>query len=175
MSTLFVDESKAKGYTMVAVSVAAHDAPALRQQMRALVLPGQRRIHFTNESDSRRRAVLSRLRDLGVRAHIVHSDDRSELAARLSCLDAIVDLAASRRHERIVLERDDSIEQIDRRFLFDRVNRHGLRGCLSYAHATAHQEPLLWAADALAWSWTKGGDWRRRIAQMLEPEDVPTR
>jgi hypothetical protein len=107
VSTLFVDESKAKGYTMVAVAVATHDASTLRQQMRALVLPGQRRIHFTNESDSRRRAVLSRLCDLGVRADVVHSDERSESAARLSCLAAIVDLAASRRHERIVLEPDD--------------------------------------------------------------------
>lgn len=175
MSSLFVDESKAKGYTMVAVAVATHDASTLRQQMRALVLPGQRRIHFTNESDSRRRVILSRLRDLGMQADVVHSDDRSELAARMSCLAAIVDLAASRGHERIVLERDDSIEQIDRRFLFDRVNRHGLRAALSYTHETAHQEPLLWAADALAWSWTKGGDWRRRIAPMLEAADDPTR
>ncbi|OUE29313.1 hypothetical protein BFL35_15945 [Clavibacter michiganensis] len=175
MSTLFVDESKAKGYTMVAVAVAAHDAPALRQQVRALVLPGQRRIHFTNESDSRRRAVLARLRDLGIRADVVHSDDRSELAARLSCLAAVVDLAAYRRDARIVLERDDSIEQIDRRFLFDQVDRRGLRGALSYTHETAHQEPLLGAADALAWSWTKGGDWPRRIAPMLEAADDPTR
>lgn len=172
MSTLFVDESKAKGYTMVAVAVATQHAPALRREMRALVLPGQRRIHFTNESDSRRRSILSTLDRIGVRAYVVHSDEAEVAAGRCSCLAAIVHVAASYGHERIVVERDETIERADRQTLYQEIERRGLRGSLHYAHEAAHHEPLLRAADALAWSHTKGGDWRRRIERMLVPDGL---
>jgi hypothetical protein len=26
---------------------------------------------------------------------------------------------------------------------------------------------MLWAADAIAWSYTKGGDWLRRVSPMI--------
>jgi len=164
---LFVDETKAKGYTMVAAVVVPHDATELRKQMRALVLKGQRRIHFTSESDSRRRVILSRLVELGVRAHIVQSTASRGADGREECLMQLVVLAADNDHTRIVLERDASIEQADRRILYREVSNRGLRSTLQYVHEAAHDEPLLWIADAIAWSHAKGGDWRRRIAPML--------
>ncbi|MFT2712406.1 hypothetical protein [Clavibacter sp. Sh2126] len=170
MSALFVDESKSKGYTMVAV-VVADDQATLRQQMRALVLPGQRRLHFTNESVSRRRHILSTLESLGVRAHVVHSDLKHEASGREACLQGLVALAARDGHERIILERDVSIERADKKVLYAAAHEHGLRDTMTYAHETAHQEPLLWIADAIAWSYTKGGDWRRRIQPMILPHN----
>lgn len=169
MSALFVDESKAKGYTMVAAVVVPGDQTALRQQVRALVLPGQRRLHFTNESDSRRRLILSTLEDLGVRAYVVHSDLKHEASGREACLQELVALAAQDGHKRIVLERDVSIEHADKKSLYAAVHEHGLRDTLTYAHEAAHQEPLLWIADAIAWSYTKGGEWRRRAQPMILP------
>lgn len=167
MSTLFVDESKSKGYTMVAAVVVAGDVEALRREIRTLVLPGQRRIHFTKESDSRRRQVLSQLVSLGVRVHIFHCADRSDAVGRKACLVGLVEHAAQHAHTNIVLERDESVEEADRRTLFHEVKKHGLTGNLSYGHETAHQEPLLWIADAIAWSYTKGGDWKRRIQPLI--------
>ncbi|TCL86147.1 hypothetical protein EDF31_10442 [Curtobacterium sp. PhB142] len=167
MTSLFVDESKTKGYLMVAVVVAPGEQTTLRRKIRALVLPGQRRLHFTNESDSRRRHVLSTLDQIGVRAHLVRSDLKHEPSDRAACLRELVALAASAGHERIVLERDVSIERADKKVLYDAVHAHGVRDALTYAHETAHHEPLLWAADAIAWSQAKGGDWRRRTQPMI--------
>lgn len=167
MSTLFVDETKAKGYTMVAAVVVPHDAIELRREIRALVLRGQRRIHFTRESDSRRRLILSRLVELGVRAHIIQSTANKEADGREECLMQLVELAADNDHTRIVLERDASIEQSDRRILYREVSSRGLRSTLQYEHEAAYDEPLLWIADAIAWSHAKGGDWRRRVKPML--------
>ena len=167
MGILFVDESKSRGYTMVAAAVDPRDLTALRRELRALVLPGQRRVHFTKESDSRKRTVVSRLTELGVRAYLVRSSDPGEASARADCLSQLVAAAVRDGHTRIVLERDESIERSDRRVLYSEVERRGLHGSVTYDHEAAHQEPLLWIADAIAWSHTKGGDWRRRIEPLL--------
>ena len=169
MSGLFVDESKSKGYTMVAAVVVPSDQTPLRRDVRALVLPGQRRLHFTSESDSRRRHILATLERLGVRAHVVHSDHKHEATGRAECLRDLVAIAARGGHDRIVLERDESIEHADRKVLYDAVHQLSLRDVVTYTHETAHQEPLLWIADAIAWSYTKGGDWRRRVQPMILP------
>ncbi|MBT1608187.1 hypothetical protein [Curtobacterium flaccumfaciens] len=167
MTMLFVDETKAKGYTMVAAVVVPGDANGLRKEMRGLVLKGQRRIHFTSESDPRRRLILSKLVELGVRAHIVQSTANKQADGREECLMQLLDLAADNDYTRIVLERDASIEQADRRILYREVSSRGLRDSLVYDHMGAHDEPLLWIADAIAWSHAKGGDWRRRVEPML--------
>ncbi len=39
---------------------------------------------------------------------------------------------------------------------------------LAYEHRRAYEEPLLWAADAMAWCYGAGGEWRRRIAPTLD-------
>ena len=166
---MFVDESKSRIYTMVAAVVVPGDQTALRRDVRTLVLPGQRRLHFTNESDSRRRHILATLERLGVRAHVVQSDHKREAAGREACHRDLVALAARDGHERIVFERDESIEHADRRILYDAVRRLGAGDAISYAHETAHQEPLLWIADAIAWSHARGGDWRRRVQPLILP------
>lgn len=167
MSTLFVDESKSKGYTMVAAVVVGEDIATIRQEIRALVLRGQRRIHFTKESDPRKRLVLARLVELKVQAHVFHCDAKSDARGREACLVGLVSHAAKHAHTRIVLERDESVEQADRRILYREVERHGIGGAVTYGLETAHQEPLLWIADAIAWSHTKGGEWRRRIRPLI--------
>ena len=50
------DESKRSSYVMAAVRVRREEAPAIRADLRRLVLPGQRQIHFNDEG--RRRASL---------------------------------------------------------------------------------------------------------------------
>lgn len=66
-----------------------------------------------------------------------------------------------------MIERDESIEKADRQILFREVRRHGLGDILSYAHEVPHQEPLLWVADAIAWSYTKGGEWKKRADPLI--------
>lgn len=162
--------NRLQGFIWVPVDVAA-----LRRDVRSLVLPGQRRIHFTKERDDRKRLILSKLADFGARAHILHCESGSDAASREACLRGLVALAAEHAHTKIVIERDDSIEQSDRRILFREVRKHGLTGTLIYAHEAPHLEPLLWIADAIAWSYTKGGDWKRRIEPLVASIDVVRR
>ncbi|MFD2840633.1 hypothetical protein ACFSYH_08630 [Populibacterium corticicola] len=66
-----------------------------------------------------------------------------------------------------MIERDESIEKSDRQTLFREVRRHGLTDELNYVLETPYQEPLLWVADAIAWSYTKGGEWRQRVDPLI--------
>lgn len=167
MSILFVDESKTKGYTMVAALVVPSDMASLRRDVRSLVLPGQRRIHFTKEQPERKRMILSRLTAFGAQAHVFHCATKSQVRGRDVCLTAIVTHAAQHACTRIVIERDESIEKSDRQVLFREVRGHGLGDTLSYTFETPHQEPLLWVADAIAWSYTKGGEWKQRANPVI--------
>lgn len=167
MSTLYIDESKTKGYTLVAALAAPADTGKLARGVRSLLLPGQRRIHFTKENSSRKRLVLSRLNELGAQAHVFHCAAKNNSIGRETCLIGLVAHAAQNSHTKIVLERDESIEKSDRQILFREAKMHGLDGTLSYAHESPHQQPLLWVADAIAWSFTKGGDWKRRADPLI--------
>ncbi len=167
MSILFVDESKTKGYTMVAALVVPGDVSALRRNVRSLVLPGQRRIHFTKEKPERKRLILSRFADFGAQAEVFHCATKSQLVGRETCLSGIVAHAAEHACTKIVIERDESIEKADRQFLFHEVRRHGVASTLSYELQAPHEEPLLWVADAIAWSWVKGGEWKSRVDPLI--------
>jgi hypothetical protein len=167
VSTLYVDESKSSGYTLVAAVVLPSESTSVKKAMRELVLPGQRRLHFSSESDSRRKTILSRLAELEVQAHIIESSAKRESEAREECLIGLVGQAKKHSHSKLVLERDESIEHADRRILFRELGVYGLRRTVHYDLLAPHQEPLLWIPDAIAWSYAKGGDWKRRIAPML--------
>ena len=84
-----------------------------------------------------------------------------ELDARNACLQSLVEDVAD-REVRLVLERDDSLLEWDRRTLYALARRSGAVD-LRYEHLRAAIEPVLAVPDAIAWCWAKGGDWRRRI------------
>ncbi|RKR75181.1 hypothetical protein [Frondihabitans australicus] len=167
MGVLFVDETKAGGYLMAAVAVSENDLVKLRKALRKLVLPGQRRLHFTNESDARRRQILAALVAMEVGVHLFSSRSKRQAVAREACLVAVVSWAVEAGHTKIVLERDDSLEKADRRLLYRQISRFGLHDVMSYGHEAAHAEPLLWIADAVAWSVARGGSWRARVAGLI--------
>jgi hypothetical protein len=65
-SHIFVDETKRAGYVIAAVTVS--DTEAIRTIVRALVQPGQRRIHMKHEQARRRRVIVSALAAMQVQA-----------------------------------------------------------------------------------------------------------
>ena len=67
---VYVDETKQRGYLLVAAVVVPADLDPLRRLVRSLVLPGQRRLHTKDESDPRRRAIASAIAASGVQATI---------------------------------------------------------------------------------------------------------
>ena len=53
------------------------------------------------------------------------------------------------------------------RITLDRALR-GLAGAPVYDHRPAATDPLLRAVDAIVWAYGAGGDWRRRIAHLVD-------
>lgn len=168
----FVDETMRGGYYMAAALMVPKDLARVRKAISALLLSGQRRIHFNTERDSRRRQILSTIVELQPEVVIYdasgHRDDR---AARQACLEALVDDLAARRAHRLVIERADSLLTNDQRILYARVHKTGCADTLTYVHQRTHEEPLLTIPDAVAWCWTKGGHWRSTISQIVARVD----
>lgn len=65
----------------------------------------------------------------------------------------------------LVIERDESTEQVDRRLIAELIRRRGAH--LRYRHASPHEHPLLWVSDAVAWCTSHGGDWSRRARSLV--------
>jgi len=64
---IFVDESKQRGYLLVASVVVPSDLDSVRRVLRGLVLPGQRRLHMKDESEFPQ--AIDRHRDRRKRGH----------------------------------------------------------------------------------------------------------
>jgi hypothetical protein len=161
---VFVDESKQRGYLMVAATVEPANLAATRQAIRELIMPRQRRIHFKGEGNSRRDKILDAIVSLNVVASVYVADRRhGDTYARDRCLIRLVNDLAEIRATRLVLEPDDSVVKADQALLYKHVQSTGLADLLRYEHLRAHEECLLALPDAIAWCWARGGHWRSRI------------
>ena len=132
----------------------------LKRQLKA----GQRSLHFRKESDRRRRAILAAMLGLEWHGYVVRADGPDSRSARAECLRAVADLSARHGVNELVIERDDSVLERDRRMLFSHLAGHDQDSRIRYRHLGRHEDPLLWIADAVAWSVARGGEWRRRVS-----------
>lgn len=164
---LYVDESKAHAYILVAVAVASVDVSRARAHMRGLRHRGASDIHMKPEGREHRQKVLRDLRRYGFTAHIVVMQERGpDSDRREACLGAVYALAQDLGASRIVLEEDQSIARWDRKVMFDLDRRAG-EPRVANDWARRRTEPLLWAADAIAWAYGRGGVWLREIDPLV--------
>jgi hypothetical protein len=165
---VFVDESKARGYLLVAASVNSADLTWIRKHVKTLHLPRQRRLHFTTESKSHREAILRRLAETGVSAIMYDASAYcNEKAARNAAISRMVDDTARIGATLLIVERDDSTLATDRSIIQDCLIRTGCQDTLRYEHLRAHEECLLALPDAIAWCWARGGQWRQRVKSLV--------
>ncbi|WP_315106415.1 hypothetical protein [uncultured Microbacterium sp.] len=150
---VYVDESKARGYYVVATASAISDVRASERALRDLLKPGQRRLHFKNESDSRRRQILYRMCALDVRVSVWLVRQRSDKEARPLSLAALTEDAVLGGVAKLVIERDASLERADRRLIAETIRRVGPAE-MQYLHVAPHEHPLLWVSDAVAWCYS---------------------
>jgi len=149
---------------MIMACVLPEDLVSARSELRKLLLPNQRKIHFTSERDSRRRFIITQMIKIGVTATIYAAPPGiHELAARQACLRELALDARHRNAEMLVIERDDSTLEHDRRTLFESLGSARHVDAVRYEHRRPHEESLLWLPDAIAWCWSKGGSWRERV------------
>ncbi len=164
---VFVDETKRRGYLMAAAVLLPRNLDDARRQMRRLCLGSQSRLHFQKENLPRRKliaATVCRL-DVGVviygaSAITDHRKARTEGLRRL-----VIDLRATQA-SRLVIEQDDSLLRADRTDL-SRAVHEAQANSLSYEHLPPKLEPLLWIADAAAWCWDHGPEWRGRMRSVV--------
>ncbi|MBN8883331.1 MAG: hypothetical protein J0H73_13580 [Salana multivorans] len=169
---IYVDETKAKGYLIVAATVLTSESDIPRTMLRDLVLPGQRSLHMNDERDSRRRVIadtIARMSDLGLHATIYDAGRRyrNEKERRAQCLRALVQEAALVPQASITFDRDDSLVSWDRQQMIELTRTMDTGDRIRYTHASRNTETLLAVPDAVAWCWARGGDWRRRVGPII--------
>lgn len=165
---IFVDETKARGYVMAAVTV--NDPAEARRLVHSLIQPGNRRLHLVDERPNNRPRIVSAVASPPITAVVYDAGRRyrTDRLARGACLEALAaDIAGTSGGTRLFFEEDRTLVQFDQQCLIDAIRRHGVRGRLAYEHSSAHAEPPLALPDIAAWCWVRSGLWRRRIEPIL--------
>ena len=71
--------------------------------------------------------------------------------------------------DRIVIERRETGQDTqERRQIAAGIRAGNAPAALSYQHLSGYEDPLLWVADAAAWSYGVQGNWRSRANEVLE-------
>lgn len=165
----FVDESqRGPHYLMAAVLIDPRELAGARTRLRAMLLSGQRRLHFAKERPPRRRSLLAAMSDLGVVVRLYESTEKDE-AARQRVMAALLADLVDLKGRRIVIEsREPSQNHKEHQQIAMAVRTGGAPAHLVYDHMRAHEEPLLWVADAAAWAYGARGEWRPRTAGLID-------
>lgn len=158
-----MDESARRDYLLCAVTLEARYVRQCRKAMVSLRRPGQRRIHFVNEAPDRRRQMLDNIIRLPVQGSFFSSPGK-HIPARRACLQDAIVAFADLRVGRFVIESGDAEDHRDRQTASAMIAKVPWLATVYLEHVRAHEEPILWMADALAWSYGAGGEWRERIA-----------
>ncbi len=111
--------------------LAPTDADSVRAALRALLRPGQRRLHVTKESGPRQRLILSRLVEQPITAVIYISRYRVQRHGRAElCVGSVTDLDL----DRLIIESAAGQDDHDQRALQQAVHAAGLHERLHYEH-----------------------------------------
>lgn len=162
-----IDESvRPNRYLLCAVVASTNDRHNVRQILRRLLLPNQRRLHAHTESDGRRRMLLKAMCEIpGVNCYLAIGRQR-RAGARENCLRALIPLLLEMRAREIVLERVDHGTARSDRLVIDEIMRGYAEEC-AWRHEAPEHEELLWIADAVASAYGAGGAWRQAVEPLV--------
>lgn len=165
----FVDESaRARQYLVAAAIVEPSRVRRLRQAMRGLLLPGQRELHFQRERPTRRRQLADEIARMPVEIAIYsRACDRYDEPARQECLHRLVQDLLVRQAHRMVIDSRKQDDIHDERTLRRVLGPHPSGSLLVYEHVDSTTESLLWIADAMAWCYGAGREWRKRVDPVI--------
>jgi hypothetical protein len=155
MRWAFSDESRRGGRLVVTAAVVeTRDVNSVRGELRRFQRPNQRRVHMAKESPARRRQFAALVGGLPIECRAVATvlDGRSMPNARQPVMAALTaELIAMRVGSWVIESVEPVQDRRDRRVIAEAVRRLDHRDEFVYAHRPPHAEPLLWAADGLAW------------------------
>ena len=162
----FVDESQRKRYMICAAIISPNVMKEVREELRKLLLPQQRRLHFVNESTQRRRRCLAIMAELPVRARMYTSQQNESVARELLLGHLLSDLLPL-KCQRLIIESRERNQNTRERGQIAAAIRKGVAPQMTYDHMRPHEEPLLWISDAIAWAYGAGGEWRSKVDALL--------
>jgi hypothetical protein len=163
----FVDESiRGQRYLMGCVLIEARHLTTVRRATAALV-GDAKRLHFHQELDSMRRSALELFATMPVRVTMVvctRTHGVSEFHARDACLAEIVRLLQERSVPRLTIESRQDDRDDQRTIVRSRLAEPSL----VFDHRQGLREPLLWLADAVAWTFGAGGRWLSLVEPLID-------
>ena len=167
--TTFVDECKLGGFTLAASSIPCRDITRLRVTVNGLRQPAQPRLHFTDESQQKRKTIITTLVDAGGINTVIYDargfDEPSEghdaAVTRMAADQATVSVS------RIVVEADDSVVAVEQVIIRQQLELVGVADIVGVDHLRAREEPLLAIPDAVVWCYTHGGEWLKLAEPLI--------
>lgn len=165
----FVDESqRSRLYLVVAAIVEPTAVSDLRAQVRSLLLPGQRELHFKKEKPARRRMLADEIARWPVEVTVyARSYGRRPEPARQECLHRLLVDLVERQADGLVIDSRDHQDRSDEGTIRDVLRANSGRHRLNWGHADSASELLLALPDIAAWCYGAGGVWRERIEPIL--------
>jgi hypothetical protein len=155
--TAYIDESMRVShglYVLAAVIVADTDAGQHRAALRALLLRGQLRLHWRDESTARRSRLITAMSALRHTGAIVIATDaapRRQERARRKCIERLLAELASRAITTVTFERrHPDLDSHDRTMIAALRRQRSLPAAMRTTWQGAADEPLLWLPDIAA-------------------------
>jgi hypothetical protein len=166
----FIDESRRGGMYLLAAALLRPDELApTRSMMRSLSVAGARKVHFKHERDTIKKDIAAALVAAKVRTRVYIGNGHPDVVRAHGLLVATRDLAATGLRRLVLDTRSQDGNHADRRIIRAALlDTNGEPDTVSYVHMRSHEEPALWIADAIAWCYGAGGDWRRRVEPIVE-------
>lgn len=156
MKWAFSDESRRGGtYVVAAVVVETHEVNAMRTSLRQFLRSNQRRVHMSKESPARRTQFLALVEQTVSVAHVIEvaigADTMAQARDRgLTALARfLIDEGVAMWHLEWMV---DNVQRRDRQVIASELLEDDPPADLRYDHTPPHDEPLLWAADAVVWA-----------------------
>jgi hypothetical protein len=168
----FADESRRGCTYLVAVAIAEPgQLRQLRRELRGLLLPGQRELHFKREKEPRQRQIADAISRLPVDVRIYsRSCERNDEPARQDCVAQLTHDLVERGAHRLVIDSRSQRDWNDEVTIRRVVSRHPHPVPLVYEHVSSTSEAVLWVADAAAWCFNAGANWRRRMDKIISAD-----
>ncbi len=154
----FLDESavvrsaERQEYLVCAALIPADDCDDVREKLRTLLLPGQIKVHWSDEHERRRIrivAVIQELQPMNVVVSHLEVPRRKTERYRRKCLETLYYELTSMKVQDLTLEsRTPAQDKSDRAHIVG-LQGQGLERALRIQHQRGGDEPLLWIADAV--------------------------
>lgn len=162
----FADESSRNDvYIICAATVLVADLHVARVALKAMCPKGQRRIHFSTESDSRRRKILDKMSKLETSTTIYVARSRNQTKARAAILQKMLPQLLDMGAQRLVLDSREGQDHVDRQTIYSALGQDS-QANFTYDHHPSATEPLLWIPDAVAWAWGRDNKWKERVTTL---------